>query len=110
MIKPLPKSLLIHEISYEEKAGNDGWDNSYLAPVTIEFVRVEPNKKVKRSGGTISEDANLIVFIDRTHSKPYPDFKGESRITFKGNTYELSEVFPVYDTSEIPHHYELGLK
>ena len=109
-IKPIPVNLLIHTVSYEENSGvSDGWDDSYNVPIDIQFVRVEPIKSYNRSSNSEGKTAQHTVFIDRVNSSPYLDFKVNSRITFKGKSYEVTEVKPLYDLDDIPHHYELGL-
>lgn len=111
IIRPLPKKLLIHEIEYSEYAGSNGWDGSFNVPTMIENVRVDPKTAIKRTSDSFSKDVNHIVYVDRTHSKPYPKFKEKSKITWKGKEYELNEVKEFYDTDpNEPHHYELGLK
>jgi hypothetical protein len=109
-IKPLPKNLLIHTIEYKEMVSNNGWDNSFAEPITIEFTRVEPKTNLKRSNDSVSKDCSHVVFVDRENSSVFPKFKEESRIVFNGDEFELSEVKPFYDVKEEPHHYELGLK
>jgi hypothetical protein len=108
--KPIPLSLLIHTIDYAEKTGNDGWNDTHSNPVQIKNVRVEPAVNLKRSSQKVSSDAKHLVFVDRTHSTPYPEFKELSNVTWKGKEYELVAVKPFYDTGEQPHHYELELK
>ncbi|MRG87002.1 putative minor capsid protein [Salinibacillus xinjiangensis] len=108
-IKPIPKQLLIHTIEYEEFTENNGWDDSWAPPVTIQNVRVEPISRLNRSSNSEGEQANHVVIVDRVHSSHYPEFKEKSKITFDGNSREVVEVKPFYAFGKTPHHYELGL-
>jgi hypothetical protein len=108
--KPIPLQLLIHTIQYAAKSGNNGWDDTFLDAVEIKNVRVEPAVNLKRSSTKVSSEAQHLVFVDRTHSTPYPEFEKGSKVTWKNVEYELASVKPFYDTGDIPHHYELELK
>jgi hypothetical protein len=110
MAKPIPIHLLIHTIQYAEKSGNNGWDDTFHDPIQIEKVRVEPAVNLRRSSTKVSTEAQHMVFVDRTNSTPYPEFKQGSNVIWKGVEYELSAVKPYYDTDDVPHHYELELK
>jgi Minor capsid protein len=109
--KPIPLNLLIHTITYKGYAGSNGWDGSFDQDLIIKNVRVDASANLKRSGsGGVSSEASHVVFVDRTHSTSYPEFKEQSKIVWNGKEYELYKVKPLYDTSQIPHHYELELK
>lgn len=110
-VRPIPKHLLIHQIIYKEYVGSNGWDGNFSPGIPIQHVRVDPVMNVSRKPGTVSSEAKHIVFVDRSHSTPYPDkFLEQSKIEWNGKEYELVVVKPLYDTSQIPHHYELELK
>lgn len=110
IVKPIPAKLLIHEISYEGYAGTDGWNGNFDAVVEITQVRVEPAINLRRSGQSVSSEAKHVVFVDRTNSSSFPEFKEQSRVTWKGKAYEIFAVKPFYDVLDVPHHYELELK
>lgn len=110
LVKPIPLQLLIHTISYQEYYNNDGLGSGFKEPVTINNVRVDPVTSVIRSSLRDDTEANSVIFIDRTHSTPYLEFKEKSKITFKSKAYEIVQVKTLFDDQELPHHYEVIIK
>ena len=108
-VKPIPLTMLIHKITYSENIGSDGWDGKFAEGIEINNVRVIPRSSLKRTSTSISDEVQHVIFVDRTYSSKFPAFKKDSKIMWD-KEYELAEVNPIYDTSNIPHHYELGLK
>ncbi|SEP56899.1 Minor capsid protein [Virgibacillus subterraneus] len=108
-VKPIPRSLLIHEVEYEEYAGSDGWDGGYNPSLTIKNVRVEPVSRLNRSSNSEGVSVSHVVVVDKQHSSIYPPFKVQSRITFEGRSYEIIDAKPFYAFGDVPHHYELEL-
>ena len=108
-IGPLPKRWLIHSIEYEEYLGKDDWDNDkYANPIIINHVRFDNKTVFSRDSTQNKILAEAIVFVDARHSKPLPEFKERSKITFNGRTYTLKKIVDCY----YPHknevrHYEL---
>ncbi|MBU5327631.1 putative minor capsid protein [Bacillus paralicheniformis] len=111
MAKPIPEELLIHSVTYEEYTGrDDGWDDNPAEPVTITKVRVEPITGIVRNNVRDDVEGQSIVFIDRTHSKPFKRPAERSKMTFNGRKYEVSKVKECYDENPgDPHHYEVIL-
>lgn len=109
-IKSIPKRLLIHSIEYEEFLGDDGWDDSFADPITINNVRVNPVSKLSRSNDSEGEQVNHVVFVDRKNSSHFPSFKIKSRITFNDITREVVDVKPYYAFDSEPHFYEIELR
>lgn len=107
--RPIPRQLLIHTVEYEEYLNDDGWGDEFAEKVTIERVRMDVNEKVSRSQTSSGTKATNILFVDRTHSSPYPKFKKKSKIYWDGDEYEIDSVKALYDSDQVPHHYELGL-
>src|SRR5690625_4911792 len=111
MIRPLPKSWLIHEIQYEKYTGNrDSYGNYiYDDPITIKFVRVDNETVFSRDTTHTKIVANAVIFVDATHSTNLPErFVEESKITFNGKEYIIKKVIDCYypNKNEI-RHYEL---
>jgi len=108
--RPLPKRWLIHSIVYKGYTGQkDDWGKpKYDDPVTIENVRVDTMTVFSRDTRQTKIQADAVIFVDSTHSKPIPEFKEQSIITFGGRDYVLQKIVPCYypDRNEI-HHYEL---
>lgn len=110
MVKAIPSKLLIHSIEYEHYTGNDGWDDTWDEPITINNVRVEPVSQISRSSNAEGEQASHVVVVDRVHSSVFPDFAIKSRITFNGDPREVVDVKPFYGFGSKPHHYEVSLR
>ena len=110
MIKPIPLSLLIHNVTYEEYSGNNGWGETYLPPVTLENVLVQPVSNINRSNTAEEKGYKAILFFDMTHSKPLVNFKEKSKITFEGDkVMYVQKVNTLYALSTTPHHIEVEL-
>lgn len=110
-VKPLPKSWLIHEITYEEKLpGKDSYGNPlYADPVIIEYVRFDDSTVFSRDTTDTKIVANAVIFVDVTNSTNLPkEFLEQSKITFNDNEYTLKKVVDCYypQKNEI-HHWEL---
>lgn len=109
MIRPIPLPLLIHSVTYEEYAGNDGWGETYLPPVTLENVLVQPVSNISRSNIAEEKRYRAILFFDMTHSTPKVTFKEKSRVTFNGEIMTVQKVNTLYALSTTPHHIEVEL-
>lgn len=109
MIRPIPLSLLIHSVTYEEYVGNDGWGETYLPPVTLENVLVQPTSNINRSNIAEEKQYKAILFFDMTHSSPKVTFKEKSRVAFNGETMTVQKVNTLYALSTTPHHIEVEL-
>lgn len=110
MPKPIPKKLLIHNIVYQEMGESDGWNTSPAGdPVPVNFVRVQPISRANRSANSQGTTAEHELFIDRTHSSEYFEFKVGAEVTFKNKIFKVADVSPMYDFDTVPHHYEIGL-
>ena len=109
---PIPRYLLIHTIQYEELTGrvDDYGKPTYAANQTIMNVRVDNTSGYMRTGIEQSDSSNTLVFVDSTFSKPFVDFKKESKVTFNGKEMSIQRVVPCYQpgTNDL-HHYELEL-
>jgi len=111
MVRPLPKSWLIHEIKYEEYTGNrDSYGNYiYDDPITIKFVRVDNETVFSRDTTDTKIVANAVVFVDSTYSTNLPNkFIEQSKITFNDKNYTLKKVVEAFHPiKNAVHHYEL---
>lgn len=109
MVRPIPRRLLIHSVIYEEYSGNSGWGETYLPPVTLENVLVQPVSNINRSNIAEEKRYKAILFFDMTHSTPKVTFKEKSRVTFNGETMTVQGVNTLYALSATPHHIEVEL-
>lgn len=109
---PIPRYLLVHTIQYEALIGkpNDYGTPTYATSQTITNVRVDSTSGYMRTGIEQSDMSNTVVFVDSTFSKPFVDFKKDSKVTFLGKDYTIQRVIPCYQPGmNTLHHYELEL-
>lgn len=106
MVAPIPKGLLIHEVTYRAKQTSE-WGDSFADPIAIEHVRVEPKNTLARNstGSTVTSDT--LLFWDSVHSTPC-NFVGDSKITFNGRAMIVSSVADFYCENNL-HHSEVRL-
>lgn len=109
LVKPLPKSWLIHTVVYEHYKGTDDWDSpSYELPVAINFVRVDETTVFSRDTTQNRIVAEAVIYVDAVNSSPIPDFKEQSNIVFNGRTMTIKKVVPCYHpNADVIHHWEL---
>lgn len=110
MAKSIRLSLLIHTVTYQEYVGEDdswGGSDNYAPPVTIERVRIEPEKTVVLNGNGDSTVMQTLLFHDAVHSTPVT-FKEKSKVIFNGKEMTVSKVSDFYDRSRL-HHVEVVL-
>ena len=108
-IRPIPKKLLIHSVEYREHLEDDRWGDGFADPVTLEFVRVEPATSMNRDTSKEEVVARSVLYIDRTHSKPFVQPKEKDRIIFGGEEYEVHKVDVHYAFGPRIHHLEVEL-
>lgn len=106
MVAPIPKGLLIHEVTYRAKQTSE-WGDSFADPIAIEHVRVEPKNTLARNstGSTVTSDT--LLFWDSVHSTPCA-FVEDSKLTFSGREMIVVSVSDYYDESKL-HHKEVRL-
>lgn len=109
-MKPIPKKLLIHNVTLCKEVNKDRWGKGDLFEETVlERVRMEPSSKVIRdkSGAEIQLAATL--FYDCKNSSPKGiSFALDDIIMFNGQKHQVKDIEPLYDERKL-HHYELGL-
>ncbi|MDN6288883.1 MAG: putative minor capsid protein [Tetragenococcus koreensis] len=107
MVAPIPKGLLIHEITYEDfKSGRHG--DEYLEPQEVKYVRLDAKtKRIKTADGQdiISQ---TTLFWDAVNSD-YCRFHKNGRVTFNGTQMHVKEVGLFHDESKL-HHLEVSLE
>ncbi|MCC2397548.1 minor capsid protein [Bacillus cereus] len=112
MAKPIKRSLLIHEVTYQEyQVDNSGWggdEGSYGNPITVRNVRVEQLEKLLRSSTGDSVVYQNTLFWDAYHSTPIA-FKQKDKVIFNGTEYTVESINTLYDGKRI-HHLEIVLK
>lgn len=109
-VKPLPKSWLIHSITYEGmlEEKDDYGNPQYAKPIEIKFVRYDPTTVFSRDSTQSKIVAEGVIFVDAVNSSPIPEFIEESKIIFEGRELVLKKIIPCYQpTKNIIHHWEL---
>jgi len=110
LVKPLPKSWLIHTIAYKEilDEKDDYGNPKYDEPIDIEFVRYDPTTVFSRDNTQTKIVAEGVIFVDTVNSSPVPIFKEESIIIFEGRELTLKKIVPCYYPNKNKiRHYEL---
>jgi hypothetical protein len=112
VIKPIPRHVLIHSVTYEEWQDGDGinTDSGFKAPVTLLNVRLQALSNIRKNTNSEELLYDAILFYDVTHSLstgPF-EFSEKSKVTFNGKTMFVEKVNPVKAIKL--HHYEIGLK
>jgi hypothetical protein len=112
VIKPIPRHLLIHTVTYEEFQEGDGinTEDGYKPAVTLSDVRVQALSNIKKSTNseTLLYDAMLFYDVVNSSSDAPFEFTEKSKVTFNGKTMFVEKVNPVKAIKL--HHYEIGLK
>ena len=111
LVRPLPKSWLIHDIIYKQRLEEkDDFGNPlYAEPITIHHVRCDQSTVFSRDNTQTKILANAVIFIDARNSSPIPDkFVQESIINFEDGEYVLKKIIPCYHPKKnTVRHYEL---
>ena len=103
--RAIRKSLLVHSVTYERFAGNGRTGPEFDAPVTVDFVRVEPKRSVIIDTNQKQLVSTSLLMIDRVHSS-VADWVEESKVTFEGKTYRIKALKTFYADRNIVHHWE----
>lgn len=104
-IPPIPKELLIHTIEYYEYDSNSRYGDDWKEPVTVEFVRVEPNRAMQNSVpfDEIESVIGVTIFYDCTHSTPI-NVVTKSKIVWNSREMYLNSFDEMYGIETTPHH------
>jgi hypothetical protein len=111
VVKPIPKHVLTHTVTYEEWVEGDGinTESEFKAPVTLLDVRVQSLSNIKRNANSEQLLYEAMLFFDVVNSSsdgPFT-FMEKSKVIFDGKTMFVEKVNPVEAFSL--HHYEVGL-
>ena len=110
-IKPIPKSLLIHdvEIISEER---DRWGDPIESSLPITSVRIEYKTAMKQNGNIENVDKTLIMYHDTVHSSPFVDFKGKegTKVQHGNGVYTIISVEQHYALDTQVHHQEVVMR
>ncbi|WP_026582127.1 putative minor capsid protein [Bacillus sp. J33] len=111
MVKPIPKHVLIHTVTYEEWQEGDGitTESGFLPPITLTNVRVQSLSNIRKNTNSEELLYEAMLFYDMVNSSssgPF-EFVEKSKVTFAGKTMHVKKVNPVEALAL--HHYEIGL-
>lgn len=106
---PIPFSLLVHTVTYEQFVDDGRFGKSHDEPITLSFVRVEETTSKEQSQYVDNVAHTHVLFYDVVNSKserPF-EFKVNSKITFNGKELTVKRVIPIEGFKL--HHYEIEL-
>ena len=117
MVK-IPRWARPHTVTYKHYIGTDIHQKpQYDAPVTIEFVRMEPTSKIVLTKDNTQVQLASVLFYDCRDS-PATDATGNPAtvtfgsldvVTFGSRDYTVMPVDTLYAKEVTPHHLEVGL-
>lgn len=110
-MKPIPKSMLIHEVMHHKKvSGSSFYDEVSLDKGTLlKRVRIEPSFRIIRDKNNAEVQLAAALFYDCRNSQPRDlVFAVDDVIIFNGTQHQVKTVEPLYDGRRL-HHYELGM-
>lgn len=109
-MRPIPKSLLIHDIVCRQETKKDRWGKSEShKDQKVEDVRIEPSSRIFRDKNRAEIRLSAEMFYDCKNSSPRNiTFAEDDIIIFNGMKHKVVSVAPLYDGKRL-HHYELGL-
>jgi hypothetical protein len=108
-VRPIPKTLLTHEATYEEFLGNGRYGETFLPAVTLKNVRINYERSLKRTQDSEGKNIKATMFFDLVNSRATGDFefKEKSKLTFQGLVMQVQKINPIY--ADKLHHYEVEL-
>ena len=109
MVKPIPKSLLIHSAELFEVKENSWQSEQRTLTAQLSFIRIGPTSRLVVGKENRSEELSAVLFYDCRNSRPKAvEFFEGQRVEFGGKTYRVQTVDRIYDDKRL-HHYEVGL-
>lgn len=109
-IRAIPKSLLIHTVTYAKLLDADRWGTESLKnQQVIKNVLIEPSSKLIRDKNNAEVQLAATMFYDCRNSSPRGVvFKTDDIIIFNGERFKVKICESLYDGRKL-HHWELGL-
>lgn len=95
MVK-MDKDLLVHSFEYHEYLGTDRYHNpQYADAVTVDSVRIDYTKVYSRNKEEKKLIASAVIFCYAGLTKPFKDFKEQSKVVFDGKEHTIEQVIPI---------------
>lgn len=109
-VKPIPRNLLIHTITYEEFTGDAAFGEQFSPPVVIANVLIQPLHKTRRDSNGVEVEVNSLVFLDSVNTPLARPLISRSKVSFGADTLRVITCEPLYAFDPVtPHHYEVTL-
>src|SRR5690606_4069498 len=109
-IEPIPISLLIHSIEYEEFIKVSTYDKEYKPVEIIDNVLVQPIVSIKKDSRGQEVQTKAVIFLDSVNTPNCKELKVDSKITFGSLSGTVIACEPLYTFDTItPHHYEVTI-
>lgn len=109
-IKPIPRSLLIHDVTWHVILEKDRWGKASLDQgEKVSHVRLEPTERIIRDKNNAEIQLDALMFYDCRNSSPRglkPDV--DNVVVFNSQYFQVKSVEPLYDGKRL-HHYEIGM-
>lgn len=109
-VRPIPKRLLIHNITARAYATDTPFGKQLLPEVAINRVRLQPAFKLRRSYEGTDVDIKTVLFMDCVNTEGAIALPTKSKVKWNGvemNVVECQLVYALDGTT--PHHYEVLL-
>ena len=111
MLRPIPKSKLPHNATYNPYLTNTGEVDTYSTSISLKNVKIEERKQLKVINNGREIVGNAIMFYDYINSTGLTSRPiNNSQIVFNGYTYHVVDTDILYADSCTPHHYEVLLR
>ncbi|MDU0404892.1 hypothetical protein ML8HA_00678 [Lactococcus lactis] len=113
LFEPIPKRLLIHEVTYTEPSNvGDGSMGGGSKPksTVIKNVRFTPTRKKVTKSDNTEAYTNGILFIDSVNSSPFIEINEGGKILFKNKKLNIIGCLEAYTDQGTPHHLEVQLQ
>ncbi|MCI5650360.1 MAG: minor capsid protein [Fusicatenibacter sp.] len=109
VIRPIPKSLLIHSGELLEELKGD-WGSSGLNHLEdLNKIRVDPSSKIVRDKNNAEIQLAASMIYCCKNSRPSGQtFREDQIFDFNGMKHRIVSVEPFYDGNKL-HHYEIGM-
>lgn len=108
MMKPIPRSLLIHTAAVVAEKTDRWGEISETSTETLNYVRIEPTESYTSDKQNNQVKVDAVMYYDCRNSKP-PNFRfvPGAKVIFEKTEYRIASI-KRYDANA-PHHYEIGL-
>lgn len=109
-MKPIPRSLLIHNVMLKTPGASDAWQQPIYAQRQLLRVRVEPSDKIIVGSDNTQRQLVSTLFFDVQNSAPKgTEFSAGQKVVWNGREMSVVTADPLYDGKRL-HHWEVGLE